>query len=218
MKRQAATGPEIVRVVAPNLKKITLEIQGTAPLVMHKFSQKAKQAMLDTMSTPKAEKKSRRERPPRDYDAELIEAQHISTEGWVGMPCPAFRAACIAACRLCGLVMTQAKLSLFVLPDGFDSDDGTPLVKLVVGAPEKHEIAVRLETGVFDIRVRPMWREWGAGVTIEYDADLITADSIANLLDRAGRQVGIGEGRPFSKLSVGMGWGTFRVVFNDKEK
>jgi hypothetical protein len=32
-----------------------------------------------------------------------------------------------------------------------------------------------------------------------------------NLLDRAGQQVGIGAGRPFSKKSVGQGWGTFSV-------
>jgi hypothetical protein len=59
-----------------------------------------------------------------------------------------------------------------------------------------------------------MWREWSAVVGIEFDADMITPESIVNLLDRAGRQVGICEGRPFSKDSCGMGWGTFEVVTN----
>ena len=35
---------------------------------------------------------------------------------------------------------------------------------------------------------------------------------VRNLLVRAGVQVGIGEGRPYSKKSYGMGWGTFEVV------
>jgi hypothetical protein len=48
-------------------------------------------------------------------------------------------------------------------------------------------------------------------VTVQFDADMITAQSIVNLLDRAGKQVGIGAGRPFSKKSVGQGWGTFSV-------
>ena len=34
---------------------------------------------------------------------------------------------------------------------------------------------------------------------------------VTNLLMRVGQQVGIGEGRPDSKNSAGMGWGTFNV-------
>ena len=118
----------------------------------------------------------------------------------------------IDACRTAGLVMTRAKMSVFVLADGFDADDGTPLVRLIAGDPERTEMLVRNDDGSADIRIRPMWREWAADVTLEFDADMITPDSVVNLLDRAGRQVGIGEGRPFSKNSVGQGWGTFSVV------
>ena len=57
-----------------------------------------------------------------------------------------------------------------------------------------------------------MWREWEAIVNLEYDADMIAERSVVNLLARMGRQVGIGEGRPFSKNSVGQGWGTFVCV------
>jgi len=57
-----------------------------------------------------------------------------------------------------------------------------------------------------------MWREgWEAVVHITFDADMLTATDVANLLSRAGMQVGIGEGRPDSKSSCGMGWGTFAV-------
>ncbi len=205
---------ETLAVITPaNIVRATLSIKGTAPFVQHKFSQKARLAMMEKMSTPAAAKKSKSVRAVRDYDNEFVEAQHISTDGWVGIPCPAFRAAMIDACRLAGLVMTKAKMSVFVIPDGFDKDDGTPLVRLYsTKGPEKHEGLVRLETGVADVRIRPMWREWAAQVTIEYDADMITGESVINLLDRAGRQVGVGEGRPFSKNSVGQGWGTFTVV------
>ena len=47
---------------------------------------------------------------------------------------------------------------------------------------------------------------------MRYDADQFTAVDIANLMMRVGVQVGIGEGRPDSKTSTGMGWGTFEVI------
>lgn len=202
-----------VAVVHPaNMLRAILRITGTAPLVQCKFSQKAREKMMADMSTPKNQKKAKTERPPRDYEVDFIGAQHISTAGWIGIPCPAFRAAMIDACRTVGLVMTKAKMSVFVIPDGFDRDEGTPLVRIISDEPpRKTESLVRNDNGSADIRIRPMWPKWGANVTVEFDADMITAESVVNLLDRAGRQVGIGEGRPFSKNSVGQGWGTFTV-------
>jgi hypothetical protein len=53
---------------------------------------------------------------------------------------------------------------------------------------------------------------WTANLRIDFDADIFTGADIANLVLRAGVQVGIGEGRPFSKNSCGMGWGTFEIT------
>jgi hypothetical protein len=202
-----------VAVVHPaNIVRATFRIKGTAPLVQCKFSQKAREKMMADMATPKSAKKSREARPPRDYDADFEGAKHYASAGWVGIPCPAFRAAMIDACRAVNLVMTRTKMAVFVLPDGFDRDDGTPLVRIDAPDPERTEMMVRNDNGSADIRIRPMWREWSAEVTCEWDADMITAESVVNLLDRAGRQIGVGEGRPFSKNSVGQGWGTFTVI------
>jgi hypothetical protein len=203
---------EIAVIKPANIVRTTIRIKGTAPFVQNKFSHKARQKMMADMATPANAKKGKSARPPRDYEDDFLQAQHISTSGWNGIPCPAFRAAMIDACRTVGLVMTKAKMSVFVLPDGFDKDDGTPLVRLISEAPEQTESLVRNDNGSADIRIRPMWRDWAADVTLEFDADMITPESVINLLDRAGRQVGIGEGRPFSKNSVGQGWGTFTVA------
>jgi len=203
---------EGVAVIKPaNIVRTTLRIRGTAPLVINNFSFKARQKMMADMATPKSAKKAKSERPPRDYQEDFMQARHISADGWDGIACPAFRAAMIDACRTVGLVMTKAKMSVFVIADGFDRADGTPLVKIIGGDPERAESLVRNDNGSADIRIRPMWREWAANVTVEFDADMITPESVVNLLDRAGRQVGVGEGRPFSKNSVGQGWGTFTV-------
>lgn len=203
-----------IAVIQPaNIFRATIRIKGTAPYVQNKFSAKAKAKMMADMSTPKNQKKSKSDREPRDYDRDFDQCQHKTVAGWRGIPCPAFRAAMIDACRTAGLVMTRAKMSVFVLPDGFDAEDGTPLVRLLGDTePERMESLVRNDNGGADVRIRAMWREWEADVSVEFDSDMITPESVVNLLDRAGRQVGIGEGRPFSKNSVGQGWGTFSVV------
>ena len=210
MARAAANNGPIV-IQEPNLQAATIEIVGIGPLVQNKFSAKAKAKMMATQAAGSTAK-SKRAKEARDFDADFQAAIHYSEDGWIGLPAPAFRAAMISACRLVGFAMTKAKLSVFVIHDGLDADDGTPLVKLIAKEPERHEGMVRNATGVADIRVRPMWREWGAKILIRWDADQFTLQDIVNLLDRAGMQVGIGEGRPDSKSSTGMGWGQFRVV------
>ena len=156
--------------------------------------------------------RSKRKREARDFEKDYREAMHISEDGWNGIPAASFRSAMIDACRLVGFKMTHAKLAIFVKQDGLDIDEGTPLIRILTGKPEQHVGHVRNETGVVDIRSRPMWRKWSARLVIDYDADVFQAQDIANLLARAGAQVGVGEGRPNSKKSHGMGWGTFEIV------
>jgi hypothetical protein len=154
-------------------------------------------------------------RAPRDFDEDYKQAFHVSTEGWYGIPASAFRNAMISACRLVGFQMTKAKLAVFIEADGIDKIDGMPLVK-IKGKPEHVEHYVRNETGVVDIRVRAMWREWSAILVVRYDADMFSLTDIANLLARVGLQVGVGEGRPDGKKSAGMGWGMFKIIGGEK--
>lgn len=53
---------------------------------------------------------------------------------------------------------------------------------------------------------------------IRFDADLFTKTDIVNLIMRVGAQVGIGEGRPDSKDSAGMGFGLFEIITDEKEE
>ncbi len=208
---------QTVQIKAPNLKTTVFRIIGTAPLVQAKFSQKAKEQMMATQAAGQ-QARSKRTREAKDFDDTCDQAVHYSTEGWAGIPAGAFRAAMISACRLVGFKMTLAKLSLFVIADGFDRDEGTPLVKLIAGKYRRVDMHVRNATGVIDIRSRPMWDKWEADVRIRYDADQFSLDDVTNLLSRVGEQVGICEGRPDSKSSAGMGWGTFRLADESDEK
>lgn len=199
--------PHLV-ITAPNFQIAAIKIVGTAPYVQHKFSEKSRRKMLADQQKLGGAKGGKRE--PRDIEAEYLAAIHIGEDGKFGIPCAAFRSAMIDACRAAGFQMTKAKMSIFCLPDTIDRDEGTPLVHLE-GDPEVNEAAVRLESGVASIAIRPMWRSWSAVVKLQWDGDQFGRNDVANLLMRAGGQVGVGEGRPFSKKSHGMGWGTFKL-------
>jgi hypothetical protein len=202
---------EAITIKAPNFLFLPVPIRGTAPYVQHKFSEKARRAITDKQKAGAVAKKGTK-KDPRDFDAEYKAAMHVSTDGWHGIPAPAFRNAMISACRTVGFKMTIGKLSVFVEPDGFD-DEGTPLVKITEGKPEPHEAYGRINNGMgTTVMVRPMWKKWAAVVTIKFDADQFSSADVANLMARAGGQVGVGEGRPDSKMSCGMGWGTFEIV------
>lgn len=200
---------QIVAITPPNMQRILVPIVGEAPLVIHRFSLKSR---LKIQATQEAGSTSRKgaKREARDFDADFEGAKYNLPDGTLGVSASCFRNAMISACRVAGFQMTKAKLAVFIEPDGFDKDDGTPLVR-VLGNPEKYMSYVRNETGVVDLRCRPMWREWRMDLRVAYDGDLFTATDVVNLIARAGAQVGIGEGRPDSKKSAGLGFGLFRV-------
>jgi hypothetical protein len=106
--------------------------------------------------------------------------------------------------------MTRAKISIFVEAESYDKDDEMGLFQ-VYGKPVPNEMAARNANMSFDIRVRPIWKEWYAKPTIRYDADQFTMTDVVNLVARAGAQVGLLEGRPDSKQSAGLGFGTFKI-------
>lgn len=199
-----------VTISPPRIQTAEFLLIGTAPYVQKAFSQKARRSMkAKQIKGSRANKE--RQKEAKSFEEIFEQSKHISREGWCGVPASAFRAAMISACRLVGYKMTLAKLSIFVKPDGFDRLDGTPLVR-IYGEPEYSEHVVRFQ-GTTDITARPMWREgWRIWLRVQYDEDQFTLQDVTNLLCRVGMQVGIGEGRPDSKTSCGMGWGTFRLA------
>jgi len=196
-------------IQAPKIKQARFSIAGTAPYVQLRFSEKAMNAMAEKMMAGSQATK-KKARAARDFDEDFRQAMHVSEEGWHGMPASAFRAAMISACRLVGFKMTLAKLSVFVHHDGLDRVDSVPLIK-IDGKPEPLRMHTRNATGVCDLRIRAKFMPWKAVVPVSYDADQFSLADVTNLMHRVGAQVGIGEGRPDSRASAGMGWGTFEV-------
>lgn len=208
---KADGGSKDLMISPPNFQWADIHIEGTAPYVQHKFSEKARKAIKEKQEAGSQAKKGKK-REPKDFKAMYEGAQYHMEDGSNGIPASAFRNAMVSACRLVDQKMTIAKMAIFVEADGFDTD-GTALVKFTRGKPEYLESYVRLASGVVDLCARPKWNPgWRAKVRIRFDADRFSASDVMNLLARAGQQVGVGEGRPDSKESCGMGWGLFRPL------
>jgi hypothetical protein len=211
-----------VSIKPPNMMRVAIGIRGNAPLMINRFSQKALTQMQEKQAAGSEATKGRK-REKKDFDEAFVGAMHISRQGWHGISAGAFRNAMISACRLVGFKMTIAKMSVFIEADGYDRDDGTPLVRILsadlgeADMPIKSIMAARNATGVIDLRTRPRWDEWGVILRIRFDGDQFSPTDIVNLLARVGGQCGIGEGRPDSKMSAGIGFGTFDLVQDEVE-
>lgn len=200
---------ERIEIQPPNFKSVKLRLEGVSPLMLHKFSEKARKQMEDSQQ---AESKTKRKRDPKNYKSEFEGAKYISTAKWEGVPALSIRAAMIRACaNVDGLPMTVAKGAFFIKPHGFDVTDGTPLIR-IEGKSSHDTRPVRLESGVTDLRNRPRYDTWACEIDVEFDADLVSANDVANLLARAGTQIGIGELRPFGRKSFGGDFGMWRVA------
>lgn len=199
-----------VQIKAPSLRVAVFNIHGIAPLVIHRFSAKVKNQMEQKMIEGKSSS-SKKNREAKDSEETFNEARYISKEGWDGFHAAAIRNAMISACRLVNFKMTLAKMSIFVIQDGWDKvEPQIPLIR-IHGKPTMQKDMARVETGQPYVTIRASYMDWSAKVKIRWDADQFSLADIANLLSRVGQQVGIGEGRPDSKNSAGMGWGLFDV-------
>lgn len=204
-----------IKINAPNIQVAKFEIIGTTPLVVHRFSKKAKDKMIHTMMfPPKPGAKPKRE--PLDPEAEYNAARYISKEGWDGFNAAAVRNAAISACRLCGFKMTIAKLSIFTIADGVDRDEPWYNLVRIYGKPERFDAIGRLDNGSPNPVYRPLYFPWKAVLRISFDTDQLGFQDVANLLHRVGTQIGLCEGRHDSKNSAGQGWGCFMLAKSAK--
>lgn len=204
--------PTVVRIKPPNFNRLPVSIVGASQLVVCAFSEKAREDLAAIVTRGPSARSTTKTRTPRDFKADYEGARHIAVEGWDGIVFTSLRNAMITAAGTSAYTAAKVKSSIFILPQGVDRVDGVPLVR-IHGKPQAFNMPGRLpKTGAFHIITRPRWLKWGIEFEIEFDADWFKPVDVLNLLDRAGKTVGIGEGRYGSKTSNGLGWGCFRIV------
>lgn len=177
-----------------------IPIVGTMPLIVHNFSQKAKQAMLDKQQGKRTLKVN------RDPKAEYEAAFYRTKDGY-GFPVTAFKAATVSGARFYGKDVKMTELRQFIFMRGILSDTCPQALVEIVGEPHMREDVVRLTGTTADLRYRPEFTEWSAVLEVTYVTSALSRDSILSLVDAGGLGVGVGEWRPERRGE----FGTYRI-------
>ena len=203
----------VISIPVINEQQITVRIIGETPLVVHNWSIKVKRQMLDAMMQKAKTKKHDVKNPvedfieslywldkkPTEYTEEAF-AEAIQNGARFGFPSTGFKAAAVSAGYRAGL--TKNKVSTF----GAFHIKGEMIE--IYGTPEMREDMVRVANGAPDIRYRGMFKEWEADLVLTYNANVISAEQLVNLVNYGGYACGIGEKRP----EKGGDWGRYRVM------
>ncbi len=184
----------------------SFDIVGTAPLIVNRWSEKARNMMLEKQQTSARSKKE-----AKDPTALFEASKYKLPDGREAFPAVGFKAAIVHAARLFeGITQVSVKQAVVVLGSGRD-DRGDDLVALNYSSCEMREDTPRNATGVADLRYRAMYLDWSATIKIRTIAGQIDEGSLLALLDAAGNG-GVGEWRPTSPKSATGSYGTFEVV------
>jgi len=200
---------------------ITVRIVGDSPLIVHKWSEKAKKEMLDKQMK-KATKGKEAKNPYRDFVDALYwldengcvidtpssldgigvslpedKVNEVLRNGKYGFPTTAFKACAIDAGYQQGVIAkkTTARGAFHILGE----------YAVIEGIPDMREDMVQIGglSRVADIRYRPEFRSWKTTLTIRYNKNAISPEQIMNLLNYGGFSNGVGEWRPSRDGSFG---------------
>ena len=179
---------ETAEIQKPEIASVVVGIKGLSPVIMHRWSEKAKKEMLDKQMKKTVKKAAKS--PEDQYEG----SKYLLDDGRLGFPADAFKKAMIRGAKSLGLVMVDMKGGFFVHGE-YSSKEGRELVELV-GDVEPREDTVRIGSGVADIRYRPQVLNWTANLNISYNRSAVSFDQIVNMIEAAGYGVGIGDWRP----------------------
>ena len=185
------------------VERIAVTITGTMPLIVHRFSEKAKREILDRGQGKKNMKVARD--PESEYQASFYRIDRGDDVDRFGFPVTAFKAATVGAARFYGKDVKMTELRQFMFFRGeLTPGDPQQLVE-IAGEPEMREDVVRLSGPgrAPDMRYRPMFMPWSAVLDIQYVTSSLSRDSVLSLIDAGGMGVGVGEWRPEKRGEFG---------------
>lgn len=192
-----------------DIRMLQLRLMGRpgSPLVIHAFTEKAKQEIRD-----KQQKKAKGAKDTRDPHTEFLAARYLDEEGRECAPITAIKKALVSAgTAMDNITKIAIRQAIFVAPTvapasmlvPIERPDGTPAIGVM------REDAVTIGINTRGLAYRPEYREWRLQVTVEYNSRLLSEEQVVALAEQAGWGVGICEGRP--ERSSALGWGRFEV-------
>jgi hypothetical protein len=191
---------EISRIGTTTMR---VPIVGTAPLIVHNFSEKSKRQMLEAQQGKKSPKEIRD--PQAEYGAAFYRIHDEDGLARYGFPVTAFKAATIGAARFYGKDVSMTSLRQFLFFHGtLTKADPQQLVE-IIGEPEMREDIVRLGgmARSADLRYRPQFLEWSAHLEVTYVTSSLSESSVLSLIDAGGLGIGVGEWRPEKRGEFG---------------
>jgi len=166
-----------------------IPILSDSPLIVNRFSEKAKRQLLDKAQGRKSP------RQPKDPESEYQAAFYRFEDGGYGIPAIAFKSATVGGARFFSAI-TMTALKQFLFFKGEVGLDGQQLVR-IIGEPRMREDVVRIGKGTgTELRYRPEFLEWSAVLDVVYVKAALTKGSVLSLIDAGGLGVGVGEWRP----------------------
>lgn len=200
--KEATTEEASFKLTRLQRETFIVPIRGTSPLIVNRWSEKAKEMMLQAQQT-----KARAKKDPKDPVANFNASRYMLADGRDGFPSTGFKASIVHATRLFdGITQVLVKQTVLVTGEGPDQ-----LVPLDYETMTMREDTVRNASGVADLRYRAQYWPWAAELHVRTIGGQFDRDSIMSLVDAAGIG-GVGEWRPTSPKSATGTYGTFQVV------
>lgn len=200
-KQQKAEVHVVIKELA--LEQIGVRIEGMTSLITNPWTDKAKEQMLLAQQGGKKTKI----RDVRDPQADFDSASYRLSDGSYGFPLTSIKNAIVEVAHVdTGVPKTTVRRAMFI-----EGDEGILCRLDIPGPPKMREDVVRVSRGGTDLRYRPEHTEWAIDLRITYDTSLLNAETIFNLIERAGFGIGIGEWRPQKSGE----FGRFRVARGD---
>ena len=209
----ATKNNETVMIPAINIQYATIKVVGDSPLIVHKWSEKAKKEILDKQMKKAKAKGHDAKDPVRDFIDSLYwldgEPEEKTEEGFAkaiqsgarfGFPSVAFKASAVAAGYRSGV--TKNLVSMY----GAFHIDGEFVE--INGVPDMREDMCKVGMGVADIRYRGEFKDWSATFQVKYNASAISLEQLVNLFNLGGFVCGLGEWR----IEKGGTYGAYHVA------
>lgn len=191
---------DLIELPPLRIQTLRIPIVGDSPLIVHKFSEKAKKQMLDKQMKKASAGKEAKD-PWRDFVESMYWLDGMPQEAIIqetgeplvssarfGFPAVGFKAAAVTACTSIGSITKVAARQAFHVEGEF--------VEIFGSKPSMREDIARVGMGTADLRYRGEFDPWNAVLTVKYNANLMSAEQVFNLFETAGFAVGVGEWRP----------------------
>lgn len=204
-----------VQIIIPEIqiKRASIRIEGTSPLIVHKFSEKARKEILD-----KCMQKAKSGREPKNPVMEYMQSLHwltpmpeeyteaafdaaMSGGARFGFPATGVKQSAVSAAYRAGL--TKDKVSVY----GAFHIGGGELIE-IQGTPRMREDYAVIGNGAPEIRYRAEFPEWALDFDIQYNASVYSLEQIVTFFNFGGFAVGIGDWR----IEKGGVFGAYRVA------